>query len=152
MFGDRKAFPLFPNTAYEHSNGRISRNGKWIAYLSAETGDREVYLTSFPKGFGKWQIGHHGTSVPQWRADGRELYFVNVEGNLMAESIRESAGSITVEEVRRLSRSPFLNGRLGTVFEADPRDGQRFIGSTASDASSLPLNVITNRDEELKKK
>ena len=152
MFGDRKAFPLFPNAAYDHLNGRISPNGKWIAYSSAETGDREVYLTSFPKGIGKWQIRHHTTSAPHWRADGRELYFVTVDGNLMAASIRESAGSLTVEEVRRLSSTPFLNGRLGTVFEADPRDGQRFIGSAFPDSSSLPLNVITNWDGGLTKK
>jgi serine/threonine protein kinase len=153
MFGDRKAFPLFPNAGYDHTNGRVSPNGKWIAYSSSESGDREVYVTSFPKGNGKWQIGAgHSTSAPQWRADGKELYFITVEGNLVAASIRESEGSITVVEVQRLSRSPFLNGRVGTVFDVDPKSGQRFIGSTAPDASSLPLNVITNWDAELKKR
>jgi hypothetical protein len=75
-----------------------------------------------------------------------------VDGKLMAASIRESEGSITVEGVHQLSRSPFLNGRAGTIFDVDPRDGQRFLGSTAPDASALPLNVITNWTAELKKK
>jgi hypothetical protein len=70
----------------------------------------------------------------------------------MAASIRESAGSITVEGVHRLSRSPFLAGLVHTIYDVDPKDGQRFIGSTAPDTSLLPLNVITNWTAELKRK
>jgi Tol biopolymer transport system component len=55
-FGDRKPFALFPNAAFDHSNGHVSPNGKWIAYVSSETGPQEVYVTSFPDGHGKWQI------------------------------------------------------------------------------------------------
>ena len=152
MFGDRKAFPLFASATYDHGGGRVSPDGKWIGYSSSQSGDREVYLTSFPKGTGRWQVAGHATSPPHWRADGKELYYVTVDGKLMAASIRESEGSITVEGVHQLSRSPFLNGRAGTIFDVDPRDGQRFLGSTAPDASALPLNVITNWTAELKKK
>jgi Tol biopolymer transport system component len=151
MFGDRMAFPLFPNAAYAHSEGRVSPDGKWIAYDSAESGLGQVYVTSFPKGIGKWQISSDG-EVPAafWGAGGKELYFVNLEGNLMVASIRESAGSITVEGVHPLFRSPFLTGRVNAIL--DSKDGQRFIGSAAPDTSSLPLNVITNWTAELKKK
>jgi eukaryotic-like serine/threonine-protein kinase len=153
MFGDRKPFPLFPNATYDHSEGRVSPDGKWIAYVSAEFGPGEIYVTSFPNGIGKWQIGS-GAVVPaaKWRADGKELYFVTLEGSLMVASIQESAGSITVEGVRRLGRSPFLTGPVLAIFDVDAKEGQRFIGSTAPDTSSLPLNVITNWTAELKKK
>jgi hypothetical protein len=70
----------------------------------------------------------------------------------MAVSILESAGSITVEGVHPLFRSPFLTGRVLTIFDVDAKDGQRFIGSAAPDTSALPLNVITNWTGELKKK
>ena len=153
IFGDRKPFPLFSNAAYEHYEGRVSPNGKWIAYCSAESGPAEIYVTSFPKGEGKWQIGS-GAVVPTalWRGDGKELYFVTLEGSLMVASIQESAGSITVQGVRRLGRSPFLAGTLLGIFDVDAKDGHRFIGSTAPDTASLPLNVITNWTSELKKK
>jgi eukaryotic-like serine/threonine-protein kinase len=152
-FGDRKAFPLFPTVTYDHFEGRVSPDGKWIAYVSAESGLSEVYVTSFPKGVGKWQISSGGT-IPAalWRPDGKELYFVTEAGNLMVASIRESAGSITVEGVHQLFRSPFLTGRIHTIFDVGPKDGQRFIGSAAPDTSTLPLNVITNWTAELKKK
>jgi eukaryotic-like serine/threonine-protein kinase len=153
MFGDRKAFPLFPKVTYDHFEGRVSPDGKWIAYESAETGRNEVYVTSFPLGVGKWQISSGGT-IPAalWRPDGKELYFVSAAGNLMAASIRESVGSVTVEGVHQLFRSPFLTGRVHTIFDVGPKDGQRFIGSAGPDPSILPLNVITNWTAELKKK
>jgi eukaryotic-like serine/threonine-protein kinase len=153
MFGDRKAFQLFPNAEYAHTDGRVSPDGKWIAYLSAESGLGEIYVTSFPKGIGKWQISTGGILPPPvWRADGRELYFETLGGQLMAASIQESAGSITVEGVRPLFRSPFLSGLVLTIFDLDPKSGQRFIGSAAPDTSTLPLNVITNWTAELNKK
>jgi len=117
------------------------------------SGRSEVYITSFPTGVGKWQISSEGT-IPAalWRQDGKELYFVSEAGNLMAASIRESAGSITVAGVHQLFRSPFLTGRVHTIFDIGPKEGQRFIGSAAPDTSTLPLNVITNWTAELKKK
>jgi len=93
MFGDRKAFPLFPNVPYDHFEGRVSPDGKWIAYVSAESGRSEVYVTSFPAGVGKWQVSSSRIiPVALWRPDGKELYFVTEAGNLMAASVRESAG------------------------------------------------------------
>ena len=71
---------------------------------------------------------------------------------MMAASIQESAASILLEGAHPLFRSPFLNGRVHTVFDIDPRNGQRFIGTTAPDTTSLPLNIITNWSAELKKK
>ncbi len=153
MFGDRKPFRFFPNAASENDDGRVSPDGKWMAYVSAESGLGEMYVTSFPKGIGKWQISTGGV-IPAavWRADGKELYFATLEGNLMAASIQESAASITVEGVRPLFRSPFLSGLVLTIFDLDPKSGQLFIGSAAPDTSTLPLNVITNWTAELKKK
>jgi Tol biopolymer transport system component len=152
-FGDRKAFPLFQNASYDHSDGRVSPDGKWIAYQSAESGPGEVFVTSFPKGIGKWQVSTGGTiPAASWRGDGKELYFSTLDGNLMAASIQESDGSITIEKVHPLFRSPFLTGLVHSMYDVDPKDGQRFLGSAAPDTSALPLNVITNWTAEVKKK
>jgi hypothetical protein len=108
-------------------------------------------VTSFPDGRGKWEISTGGATPPSpWRGDGKELYFVALNGNLMAASIRESAGSITVEGVHALARSPFLTGLARTIFDVDGREGQRFIGNAAPDTSLLPLNVITNWKADLR--
>ena len=154
LFGDRKAFPLFPNGTFDHFDGRVSPDGKWIAYQSRESGVMELYVTSFPAGVGKWQISSELSSVQPaaaWRGDGKELYFV-ASGNLMVASIQESANGITVSAERPLFHSPFLNTRVRAIFDVDSKEGQRFVGNVAPDTSALPLNVITNWTEELKKK
>jgi len=151
MFGDRKAFPLFPNANFDHSAGRVSPDGKWIAYASRESGAVELYVTSFPNGVGKWEISSGGAAVPAaWKADTKELYFVAKDGNMMTASVRESAGSFAVGDLHPLFRSPFLAGPINTIFDVDP-NGQRFVGCTTPDSSSLPLNVITNWTSQLKK-
>jgi hypothetical protein len=74
---------------------------------------------------------------------------VGLDGNLMAASIQESGGSVAIQDVKPLFRSPFLASVQRTIFDVDPK-GQRFIGTAAPDTSSLPLNVITNWTTELK--
>jgi Tol biopolymer transport system component len=153
MFGDRKPFPLFPNAVFSQTDGRVSPNGKWVAYVSTESGPGDIYVSAFPGGTGKWQVSTGGVNpAASWRDDGKELYFESLEGNMMAASIQESAGTITIEKVRPLFRSPFLNGLVRTIYEVDPKGGQRFIGAAAPDTSALPLNVITNWTAELRKK
>jgi Tol biopolymer transport system component len=153
MSGDRKPFPLFPNGTFDHFDGRVSPDGKWIAYMSRESGTLQLYVTSFPKGVGKWQISSETTQpAAAWRGDGKEIYFASSAGNLMVAAIRESAESMAVEGVHPLYRSPFFNTLTRVNFDVDPKDGQRFVGSAAPDSSALPLNVITNWTAELKKK
>jgi Tol biopolymer transport system component len=81
MFGDRKPFPLFPNGTFDHFDGRVSPDGKWIAYMSRESDNLQLYVTSFPKGVGKWQISSETTQpAPAWRGDGKEIYFASSAG------------------------------------------------------------------------
>jgi len=106
MFGERKAFPLFPNSTFDHFAGRVSPDGKWIAYASRESGTIDLYVTSFPRGVGKWQISSGGASFPEvWKADSKELYYIARDGNITAVSVREFTGSFAVEDMHPLFRS-----------------------------------------------
>jgi serine/threonine protein kinase/Tol biopolymer transport system component len=71
-------------TRFEESNGRLSPDGRWIAYTSDESDQFQVYVQSFPPGRGKWRISTDGGLLPEWRSDGRELYFVDPAGRLVA--------------------------------------------------------------------
>jgi Tol biopolymer transport system component len=64
---------------------RISPNGRWLTYVSDATGRREIYVRSFPDGEdGTWQVSSQGGIEPQWRRDGRELFFLAADGKLMS--------------------------------------------------------------------
>ena len=152
MFGDRKPALLFPNTKIDHFDGRVSPDKKWIAYISSEFGRNELYVTSFPSGRGKWQITSGGVQpAAVWGADSRELYFVS-GGDLVEAKLQTSTESVSVEGLQPLFHSPFVTTAIYTIFDIDPKDSRRFIGSVAPDTSSLPLTVITNWTAELKEK
>jgi hypothetical protein len=80
------------------------------------------------------------------------LYFVSSAGDVEEAKLQASATSIVVEEVHPLFRSPFLTTTTRAVFDVETKNGPRFIGSVAPDASTLPLNVITNWSAELNRK
>jgi Tol biopolymer transport system component len=152
MFGDRKPVPLLPDAKYDHLDGRVSPDGKWLAYVSSEFGTNDLYVTSFPTGKGKWQITSGGMQpAAAWGADSRELYLVS-KGDLVEAKLQTSGDSISVEALQPLFHSPFATTTLYTVFDIDPKNNRRFIGSVAPDTSSLPLTVMTNWTAELKEK
>ncbi len=87
LFGDRKAFPYLQSNANEHY-AKLSRDGRWLAYTSDETGRDEVYVQSFPSPGGKRQISNDGGSRPIWSKDGKELFYIGADGKLMAADVK----------------------------------------------------------------
>ena len=69
------------------SHALLSPDGRWVAYMSNESGREEVYVTSFPRGKGKWQVSTEGGCNPAWRADGGELYYLSTSGEIVAVAI-----------------------------------------------------------------
>ena len=87
LFGDKQPFP-FLATEFSEYQGRFSPDGRWVAYVSNESGEQEVYVQSFPASGGKWQISTDGGAQPVWRHDGRELFYINPDRKLMSVEIK----------------------------------------------------------------
>jgi serine/threonine protein kinase len=62
----------------------FSPDGKWLAYQSDETGDREIYVDRFPQRGERFQVSHGGGRNASWRADGKELYYVSLTDEIIA--------------------------------------------------------------------
>ena len=80
----------------QHSHGEFSAHfspanegepPRWLTYISNETGRYEVYVRDFPAGSYKWQISSQGGLHPQWRNDGRELFYLTLDGTLMVVAV-----------------------------------------------------------------
>jgi len=77
----------FIATKASTTNGQISPDGKWAAYASNESGEWEIYVTSFPGAQGKWQVSRGGGSEPRWRPDGKEIFYIDPKGMLTAITV-----------------------------------------------------------------
>jgi len=79
---DRKATSYLDSYADE-MDARFSPDGKWVAYASDASSTYQVYVESFPKGTGKFQISTDGGDRPRWRRDGSALFYMTPDGRLM---------------------------------------------------------------------
>jgi Tol biopolymer transport system component len=110
------------------TNAQISPDGKWVVYASNESGEWEIYATTFPAAAGKWQVSRGGGTEPRWRGDGKELFYIGPTETLMAVPIATS-GTFSSGEPTPLfqirGRAPISSTDLFTYDVT--KDGQRFL-------------------------
>ena len=86
LSGDRTPKP-YVATPFGEFSAQFSPDGRWVAYMSNESGRDEVYVQPFPGPGGKWQVSTAGGSMPRWRRDGKELFYFGADGRLMATEV-----------------------------------------------------------------
>jgi serine/threonine protein kinase/Tol biopolymer transport system component len=134
-------------------NAQFSPDGKWVAYASNESGKWEIYVTSFPDARGRWQISSGGGEQPRWRGDGKELFYLSLDGKMMAAPVTTGvhfdAGTPAVL-FQSTPRQPVLVYDL-FVYDVS-RDGQRFLINTqVKQGDSAPMSIILNWPAKLDK-
>jgi Tol biopolymer transport system component len=151
LSGD-KPVPLF-STPGDQRFGQFSPDGRWVVYSSSETGRHEIYVVPFPVTGAKWQISTNGGTRPRWRRDGKEIVFeVEGTGNVMSAQIETRGSSLEVGEVRVLFETTNLPPNNAGSQWSLTSDGQRLLAITTGETAALPLTVIQNWTEELKRK
>ncbi len=153
--GDERKPTALLQTTFIEAQARFSPNGRWIAYISNETGQFEVYVESFPVTGAKLAISIGGGSQPQWRADGKELYYYGPNRKLMAVEVNGDGPTFKVGEARPLFEiRVFANDQSfpGTGYYTVTHDGQRFlVASLPETPPRQQINVVLNWTAELKR-
>jgi tRNA A-37 threonylcarbamoyl transferase component Bud32 len=124
---DRKPARLFESPADQY-DPRVSPDGRYVAYVSNESGTLQIYLRRFPDGEGRWQVSTAGGHYPRWNARGDRLYYL-VQDQIMEVDI-DLAGAPVLGNPRRLFNRPPLNITLPLRWPASydvTGDGQRFV-------------------------
>jgi hypothetical protein len=133
-------------------HGRLSPDGRWLAYASDESGQWQVYVEPFPGSGDKRQISAEGGSEPRWRRDGRELFFLGSDMKVMSVAMPDGNGfAAGVPKPLFQTRVP-LTGNPYRWNYAMSRDGQRFLVCTSVDEGrSSPLTMLLNWTAVLRK-
>lgn len=153
--GDHKPW-VFLKTNFNERWARFSPDGRWVAYTSNESGHDEIYVRPFLEpaastskdgsSGGQWQVSTAGGIYPLWRSDGKELYYLAPEGQMMAVPITV-AGTALAPAAPVVLFLPRIYGggtdtSLGRQYDIT-RDG-RFLINTVLDAASSPITFIQN--------
>jgi hypothetical protein len=148
--GERVAAPVLATPAREGAS-RVSPDGRWVAYASDESGTYQIFVQPFPDvSKGRWQISTRGGIEVKWRADGRELYYLASDGNLMAVDV-EAGETFTFGEPRVLFHTGLAIPAIPFDFSFDVLpDGERFLinvpqaAGDGDEVASSAISVVIN--------
>lgn len=138
-------FPIVQSSS-EDLNPQFAPNGAWLAYQTNESGQHEVSIRPYRRAGRAIQVSLDGGTQPRWRRDGRELFFLDLAGRLMAVPIVLPPDGQSVDVG---VPSPLFQTRIGGAGIAQKEylvapDGQRFLLDTATSDTSPPIKVMLN--------
>ncbi len=147
-----KAEPkVFRQTEFTEVAGSFSPDGRWVAYFSNESGEYEVYVAPFPGPGRRWQVSTKSGAYPQWRADGKEIVYIQMDGQIMSAEVAAEGDSFRVGAVAPLFRLS-VPSPGGPSFSL-AADGSRLlvVPSTAQKAGGL-LSLVVGWPSELERR
>ncbi len=133
--GDRKPVPYL-RTPFNETLAAFSPDGRWVAYQSDESGRMQIYLQTMPASGAKYQISSAGGTQPQWRRDGKELFYISTDGKLVAVP---TALGARIE----VGAPQVLFSGVESRDYAASRDGQRFLMNLAAGGEGTGSRFLT---------
>jgi Tol biopolymer transport system component len=127
---------------------RVSPDGRWVAYTSDESGQWEVYLTTFPEGKGKWRVSGNGGTHAAWRGNGKELFYKDQTDDFFVCLISAKGAEVEIGKPQHLFHASTPG--IGLSFDAS-LEGKRLLVNHADEEMQAPLHLITQWPAQLKK-
>jgi Tol biopolymer transport system component len=143
---DHETKPLLQSSSFEQAAADFSPDGRFIAYDSTESGRLEVYVQTFPLSGQKWMISAGGGTLPRWREDGKELFYLTPDGKVMSAEFKSGFENIVTKQLFQVD----MKHATGYPY-AVTADGSRFLINTPAEASNpAPMVVVLNWPATLK--
>ncbi len=139
----------FLQTPSGETQGRFSPDGRFVAYVSNESGRPEIYVTPFPKGGGRYPVSLSGGAMPRWRRDGKELFYIAPDGQLMAAPVKTQPQFSSGRPKALFVVSGLVSdATIGQGFDVSA-DGNRFLAPEYPDAAAK-IRVVRNWFKEFR--
>ncbi len=144
MNGERKPFVVVQSPANE-DQGQFSPDGHWVAYTSNESGLSEIYVIPFPPSpsGGRWLVSKGGGVMPRWRRDGKELFYISPDSQMMAVDVTTKP-VFKSGDPKALFQTNIADSRIRTgpmSWDIAPDGRFLIISETSTDAS---ITVVLN--------
>ena len=151
---------VFLKTPFDERVGQFTPDGRWVAYMSNESGRYEIYVRPFVapaasastdgatgrRAGAQWQVSTVGGIFPRWRPDGKELYYLGPDGQMMAAPIAATGATLEPGTPVALFQTHIVGGaafnRQGRQYDV-ARDG-RFLINTVLDEATAPITLLLN--------
>jgi Tol biopolymer transport system component len=146
MSGERKPVAVV-RTKFDERDAQFSPDGRWIAYQSNQSGHFEIYLQRFPGGGEPIPISTNGGAQVRWRGDGRELFYLALDGRLTAVrlSFPSDGGSPEVgTPVSLFARAVSSLRDIARHHYIVSADGERFLFDTLVEEAASPVVLLLN--------
>ncbi len=138
-----KPFALV-QTPFVDTGGVFSPDGRWVAYVSMQTGTWEIFVTAFPAGGAPYQVSASGGRLPVWSADGKTIYFVGARDELTSAEVDGSGPRFEIRTPKPLFPLPlFIGPRLASAYAIVP-DGKRILANAAPDLAAPRIAFVAN--------
>ena len=135
-------------TDADDRDGQFSPDGRWVAYESDESGRFEIYVQRFPGPGTKWPISTNGGAQVRWSHDGKELFYISLDGRLMAVRVQLDSDRPAVVADEPVALFTANVGNPVSVFRQQyipSRDARRFLFNTVVDDDRVPpITIIQN--------
>ncbi|HEV8337424.1 MAG TPA: protein kinase [Candidatus Polarisedimenticolia bacterium] len=130
---------FYLKTEFNETAGQLSPDGRWMLYLSDESGKNELYAAAFPGPGGKWQVSSGGAIAGKWVRGGAEILYADYESGVMSVGVRASGASLDFDAPRLLFR---MKATLGGDITAD---GERLILAVGPEMEKeIPISILSH--------
>jgi hypothetical protein len=130
------------NTPRNERQAQLSPDGRWMAYTSDANGSDEVWVQAFPRAKNKWMVSTMGGSQPQWRRDGRELFYISRDRKLTAVEVKAIGSSFDAGVPISLFLLKLADNLASRNNYVPSADGRRFLINTSYSGLGTRVGVV----------
>jgi serine/threonine protein kinase len=141
LTGERKPRPFLNSPSFSEYDPRLSPDGRYLAYVSDESGHDEIYVQTYPDRSEKWQVSTHGGNDPRWSAGGKEMFYLSPDQQMMAVPVR-TVPTFDPGTPQSLFSARVLFPGLQRCHYAVTSDDQTFILFTPTANRTLPTTTV----------
>ncbi len=147
---DSNRVDMLVNSSFSEMMPRVSPNGKYVAYVSNESGNREVYVRKLDGTGGKWQISTENADNPRWNGTSTELFYLTMKDEVMAVKVNTDENFEAENPVKLFELRFQFTGNVSFPYDVTA-DGQRFlVNGRLTDSDPGEIVVVQNWAQEFK--